>query len=148
MTATTDQRETTVSALRAFEDRFLADAARNLFATLGYQSDRRLPITTPQQFRGQLDPGGRLTARECEALDRLESLHLLLQLTDAELTLQRELLDDPNAVQTTKIESYVFSAAELLPGHYTRTALSTLVRAPNKPLLMPALVLLGYGKTL
>src|SRR5438045_4793454 len=57
------------------------------------------------------------------------------------------MFDDSTALQTTRIESYLFSAAELPPGQYTRTALSTLVRAVNKPLPMPALVLFKHGDT-
>src|SRR5262249_34490409 len=55
--------------------------------------------------------------------------------------------DDASVVQATKIESYLFFAAELPPGRYTRTVLSTLVRAVNKPLPMPALVLFHHGDT-
>ena len=147
MTDRTDQREAIIAALAAFGTRPIPDAARNLFAVLGYQSDRRLPIATPAQFREQLDPDGRLTDRENEALDGVESLHLLFQFTNAELAAQSDLFDDPNAVQATRIESYLFFAVELPPGHYTRTALSTLVRALNKPLPMPALVLFRHGDT-
>ncbi len=145
MPATIDQREAIAAALREFDGRPVADAARKLFATLGYSSDRRLPIASAKQFLAQLDPGGKLTDRERDTLDQLTSLHLLFQLTGIELDAHGDLLDDPKAVQTTKIESYLFFAADLPPGHYTRTALSTLVRAINKPLPMPALVLFRHG---
>lgn len=142
-----DQREAIVGALKAFDNRPLADAAGTLFATLGYQSNRRLPISTTQQFREQLDQHGKLTDRDHEALGRLQSLHLLFQLTDAELAAHGDLFDDTDALQATKIESYLFFAAELPPGQYTRTALATLVRAVNKPLPMPALLLFRHGDT-
>jgi adenine-specific DNA-methyltransferase len=144
MSDRSDQRETIIAALKAFDSQPLAEPARKLFAILGYQSDRRLPIATPTQFRAQLDPTNKLTDREREALDGLQSLHLLFQLSDAELTAHGDLFDDPSAVHTTKIESYLFFAADLPPGQYTRTALSTLVRAINKPLPMPALVLFRH----
>lgn len=123
----------------------LPAAARAFLATLGYRSDRTLPIATPRQFRETLDPHGRLTDREREALDRCTSLHLLFQFTNAELDSHGDLLDDRAAPDTTRIESYLFFAAELPPGHYTRTDLATLVRALNKPLPMPALVLFKCG---
>jgi hypothetical protein len=148
MSDRSDQRETIIAALKAFDSQPLVEPARNLFATLGYQSDRRLPIATPAQFRAQLDPTNKLTDREREALDGLQSLHLLFQLSDAELTAHGDLFDDPSAVHTTKIESYLFFAADLPPGQYTRTALSTLVRAINKPLPMPALVLFRHGDSI
>jgi hypothetical protein len=144
----TDQREKLTTALAEFGNKPVTDAARHLFATLGYKSDRRLPITTPAQFRAQLDPTGRLTDRENATLGDLLSLHLLFQLSDAELTAHGDLFDDPSAVQTTKIESYLFFVADLPPGHYTRTTLSTLVRAVNKPLPMPALVLFRHGEAI
>ena len=141
----TDQRETLAATLAAFDTAPLADAARRLLSNLGYQSDRRLPIATAKQFCAQLDPDGKLTDREHETLNELQSLHLLFQLTGSELDSSNDLFDDSSTVQSTKIESYLFFAAELPPGQYTRTALSTLVRAINKPLPMPALVLLRHG---
>ncbi|MEI6149557.1 MAG: hypothetical protein WCS01_10705, partial [bacterium] len=131
-----DQRELIVTALKEFEGRPVAEAAKKLFATLGYVSDRRLPIANAKQFCEQLDPGAKLTDRERETLDQTTSLHLLFQLTGVELDAHGDLLDDRTAVQATKIESYLFFAAELPAGQYTRTILSTLVRAINKPLPM------------
>jgi type I restriction-modification system DNA methylase subunit len=143
----TDQRENIVSVLKGFASQPLANAARALFATLGYASERRIAVATPQQFCEELDPQNRLTDRERETLDRLTSLHFLFQLTDAELTSHGDLFDNPSAVQTTQIHSYVFFAAELPEGHYTRTDLSAIARALNKPLSMPALLLLKHGDT-
>ena len=147
MTERTDQRDAIAAALAAFAARPLAEAARGLFAALGYASDRRVPLATPQAFIGQFDAAGRLTDRERETLQRLASLHLLFQLTDAELTSTGDLFDDPAAVQATQIHSYLFFAAELPAGHYTRTDLSAVARALNKPLPMPALLLLKHGDT-
>ena len=147
MAAPTDQRKSIAAALKAFESQRLPDASRQFFAALGYESDRSIPIATPRQFREQLDPHAKLTAGEREALDKVNSLHLLFQLTNAELDVPGDMFDDPKAIHATKIESYLFFTAELPPGHYTRTALSTLVRAVNKPLPMPALVLLLHGDT-
>jgi hypothetical protein len=107
-----DQRENIQTALRGFINRPLPEAARELFEKLGYKSARRLPIESTAQFRKQLDPGGKLTEREGEALSQLTALHLLFQLSNAELDNQGDLLDDPTAVQSTKIESYIFFAAE------------------------------------
>lgn len=147
MGARTDQREAVANALKGIEGQAFAEASRRLFTTLGYESDRRLPIATSKQFREQLDPYIKLTDREREALDQFKSLQLLFQLTDAEVEVHGDMFDDAHAVQATKIESYLFFAAELPPGRYTRSALSTLVRAVNKPLPMPALVLFRHGDT-
>jgi hypothetical protein len=65
----TDKRKEVEESLKAFVIGTLPEAARCLFGTLGYSSDRRLPISTPQQFCQQLDPGSKLTDREREALN-------------------------------------------------------------------------------
>jgi adenine-specific DNA-methyltransferase len=140
-----DQREALITALQGFAGRPFPDASRNLFRKLGYDSNRHIPIATPGQFCSQIDAQGRLTDRDRESLNRLTSLHLLFQFTGAELDTHGDLLEDRTAVETTRIESYLFFAGELPPGQYTRTDLSTLVRAINKPLPMPALVLLRHG---
>ena len=74
-----DQRAAIASALGEFESQSLADAAKRLFATLGYKSVRKIPIATPRQFCEHLDPGGKLTDRERESLETLQSLSLLFQ---------------------------------------------------------------------
>lgn len=140
-----DTKQAIANALTGFGTRPLAEAALDLFATIGYRSERTLVLSTPAEFLSLLDQQKKTTDKDHEALSQISELRLLFQLTDAELTLQRDLLDDPSAIQTAKIESYLFFAAELPPGAYTRTALSTLVRVINKPLPMPALVLFRHG---
>ena len=147
MSERSDQRKNIEDALRAFGSTSLPDGAKRLFSILGYTSQRNLPIATSKQFCEQLDPGKKLSEKQREPLYSLKSLHLLFQLTDAELRSQRDLFDDPNEVHETQIESYLFFAAELRSGPYTRTTLSTIVRAINKPLPMPALVLFRHGDT-
>ena len=141
----TDLRPNIVAALQDFDTLPLPEAASRLFQTLGYASDRRLPIATTAQFVTALDPAGKLTDREREAFDNLTSIHLLFQITDTELDVHGDLFADQNVIETTKIESYLFFAAELPAGHYPRATLSALVRAINKPLPMPALVLFRHG---
>jgi hypothetical protein len=148
MTDRVDAREAISAALKDFTVYPLPEAASRLFATMGYTSERRVPIASTKDFCERFDPQCKLTDRERKSLDCLDSLHLLFQLTDAELTAQRGLFDDPAAVETTKINSYLFFAAELPSATYTRTALSSIARAINKPLPMPALVLLRHGDCL
>lgn len=140
-----DLRQQIAAALSDFETYPFPQATARLFATLGYKSERVLPIATVAEFCQQWDGDGILTPRERETLDQLTSLHLLFQLTDAELTMQRDLLDQGNAVDGNRIHSYLFFAAELPAGLYTRTFLSSIARAINKPLAMPALVLIRHG---
>jgi hypothetical protein len=141
----TDFRQQITAALKDFETYPFPEAATRLFATLGYRSGRTLPIASVADFCREWDQDHILTPREREALDQLTSLHFLFQLTDTELTMQRELLDNVTAVDGTCIHSYLFFAAELPSDLYTRTFLSSIARAINKPLVMPALVLIRHG---
>ena len=143
-----DRRPSIETALSDFARYPLADAARRLFAALGYESKRHLPLSTVAQFRKQFDLQGTLTERERATLEPLTSLHFLFQLTDAELTTQNELFGDSSSVDGSRIHSYLFFAAELAPGPYTRTALASIARTINKPLAMPALVLFRHGDAL
>lgn len=143
-----DNRKSIEVALKAFGADSLPAAANGLLLRLGYASERKLPIATAKQFCEQLDPGNKLTEKQRESLLSLDSLHLLFQLTNAEILNQKGLFDDPAEVHASQIESYLFFAAELPQGQYTRTALSTIVRAINKPLPMPALVLFRHGDAL
>ena len=143
-----DFRSQIAEALAGFEKHSLADAARGLFNVLGYRSDRTLPLKSVAEFVDAFDPNRRINPTERALLDRLVSLRLLFQLTDAELTSQSDLLSDSGSVENTRIHSYLFFAVELSAGTYTRTALSSIARAINKPLPMPALVLFRYGDAL
>ncbi len=148
MTDRIDQRIAIATALNEFNDRSLSDASHYLLFSLGYKSDRRIPITNVEQFIRTLDPSNRLTKREIESLQELSELRLLFQLTAQEFTPQRSLLDDGTTVDKTQIHSYLFFAAQLPDEQYTRSALSAIVRSINKPLPMPALVLLRHGDTI
>ena len=144
----TDLRENIQSALADFQSRPLPEAARRLFGVLGYESERTIPLRGVKDFLTTFDPQGRLTPKEQETLSNLSSLHLLFQLSDAELTHQSGLFDSKTAIDGTLIQSYLFFAAELPAGHYNRTTLSNIARAINKPLPMPALVLIRHGDSI
>ncbi len=143
-----DFRTQIAEALSSFDRNPLVDAARALFNVLGYRSDRTLPIKNAADFVGAFDPDGRINSTERALLDRLVSFRLLFQLTDGELTSQSDLLSDNESVENTRIHSYLFFAVELPTGTYNRTVLSSIARAINKPLPMPALVLIRYGDAL
>jgi adenine-specific DNA-methyltransferase len=142
-----DLRENIQSALADFQSLPLPDAARRLFGVLGYTSERTIPLRGVKDFLTTFDPQGKLTQKEKETLSNLSALHLLFQLSDAELTQQTGLFDSKTAIDGTLIQSYLFFAAELPDGRYNRTTLSNIARAINKPLPMPALVLIRHGDT-
>lgn len=143
-----DLRENIASTLGSFATQPLADASKSLFRVLGYASDRSVPIKSAKAFQNQFDPEERLNTTEIKSLNATNTLHLLFQLTDAELTTQGGLFDDPNAIDAASIHSYLFFAVDLPQSRYTRTELATIVRAINKPLPMPAIVLFRHGETL
>jgi len=140
-----DLRSSIQSALAAFSEKHLKEAAIEFFGTLGYTSDR----TANWELKTFLDLAAKafkpLSAGDKEAFRKLSSLHLLFQITDAELTVQSALFTDHSIVENTRIESYLFFAAELPRDRYSRTDLAALIRAINKPLPMPALVLFRHG---
>jgi|GEM_PF-4943782 len=82
----TDLRENIQAALADFQSLPLPDAARRLFGVLGYESERTIPLRGVKGFLTTFDPQSRLTPKEKETLSNLSSLHLLFQLSDAELT--------------------------------------------------------------
>lgn len=143
-----DQREAIAAALKDFESYPFPNAAKRLFGSMGYSSTRTLDISTVEEFCRELDQKQVLTMREREALDQLISLHFLYQITDSELTSQGDLFDDAHKADGTRIHSYLFIAAELPEGVYTRTFLAGIARAINKPLAMPALVLFRHGDSI
>lgn len=143
-----DLRADLIASLAAFGSQPLPTAARGLFATLGYQSKRTMRIASVKQFCEHWDTDGSLTAKERTSLNRLTALHFLFQLTDAELSTQNDLFTDSGTVDGTRIHSYLFLVAELPAGTWSRTDLTAIARALNKPLQMPALVLFKHGDSL
>ncbi len=142
-----DVRNQIESSLAAFGTDDLKTASIGLLNTLGYASERSLNISSVDEFCDVWDKPGILTERERKQLDKLTSLSFLFQLTDAELTSHSDLFDSGTTVDGARMHSYLFFAAELPPGAYTRTLLSGIARAINKPLAMPALVLIRHGDT-
>jgi adenine-specific DNA-methyltransferase len=138
-----DNRTGIQQALAAFTDRPLAAAARGLFSSLGYTSDRRIdsiPNTAAaftHQF-GQINPERALT-------DDWHTVDLLFQLTERELGANLPLT--PGKVDNTIIESYLFLAIDLKGGQYSRTRLANATREINRLFPMPAMTLFRHGET-
>lgn len=120
-------------------------AASGLFAAMGYRSDRTLSIATARDFIAQLDSQVRLTDRERDTLGQTSSLNLLFQLTDEEIAAHGDMFKSMTELRPGELSSYLFFAVDLPVRPHTRTELSALVRAINKPLAMPALVLFRHG---
>jgi adenine-specific DNA-methyltransferase len=153
-------KEQIQTALAAFATKPLPQAARALFDTLGYNSqrdERVLKIATPADFIGWVksaNPANTLSDKDQqELITSFKNLNFLFQLTDVEVGAalgqgQTDLFDSHTAVDGSRIESYLFFAAELNnDNHQSRTAMSRLTRLINKPLPMPAMILFRQGAT-
>ena len=144
------------AALTAFTGKPLRTAARDLFATLGYASERALDLGSVSHFCKTYDSAGTLLSR-FEPATRWLSIQLLFQLTSADIARssgrQLELIaPDPADLSARAIESYLFFALDLAPPAdgkpRTRTDLCDLARALNRLFPMPALVLFKEGDRL
>lgn len=120
------------------------DSTRQLFAVLGYSSDRRIDIVpnTAQGFANQFGAVNSDTALTSE----WRSADFLFQLTDEEIG--NRLAFSKEAVDTSVIESYIFMGIQLTGNQYTRTRLATIAREINKLFPMPVMILFRYGDTI
>lgn len=140
--------------LAGFATKPLSIAAREFFDALGYSSDRTLPINSLDQLRKILDKGGYLTEGNA-LLSRWRSVHMLFQLTEAEInssTSGQLTLGFAAPWEIKIINSYVFFAVDLtlqangeMP---SRGELSAITRALNRLIPMPVLILFRHGDAL
>ena len=140
------------SALRDFSSRPLADAARALFASLGYKSKKSLVLSPNncEQFLATFAQGKTMNDRLALSVE-WKSVDFLFQLTDEDILaagFQHLLFDSKGVFDGAAIESYLFLTLELRGSQYTRTALAGITREMNKLFSMPALVLFRHGDTL
>ena len=133
------QKKAIQTAIQAFTAQPLHEAATALFACLGYQSDRTIAVDSVDGFCQQFDPSG-LLAHPRAQKSNWQSIHLLFQLTDEELSLTATLFKDA-AVRASLLQSYVFFAVELQPGDYARGKLAAITRQINRVFPMPVMVL-------
>ena len=142
------------AALAAFAGQPLTAAATGLFESLGYKSDKRLPLkpNTPDSFLATFGQGRKLNADHA-LLSEWQSVDFLFQLTDDEVRAaaagtQQFLFDSKGKYNGAAMESYLFFAIALKKPQYTRTELSGITRAVNRLFSMPALLLFQHGDTL
>ncbi len=137
------------SAIQRFGVGTLPDAAVNLFATLGYRSDKQLDLpSSPEAFFDQIDPADSLNRTNARLSDWKQA-HFLFQLTNDEIPSlahrQIPLITDAGGYHKGMIESCVFHAIELNGEEWTRTALSRITREVNRAFPMPAILLFRHG---
>ena len=139
-------------ALKAFSAGRLYDNAINLFAVMGYSSEKRSSKQSgrPAEFLSDFNSSGGLN--EGKALvEQWEAISLLFQITAQEIKAGSQLILDfgtGKKVDNTIIESYLFFILELKQNYYTRTQLATITREINKLFPMPVMILFRHGDTL
>lgn len=133
------------TALALFQSLPLKDAARQLLARLGYQSDRFLPNagSRPQDFLDDFASSQPFDAARALVAE-WTSADLLFQLTDQELSRQSSLFTD-DSVQRGLLKSYVFIAIGLKQPEYPRGSFSAIARQVNRLFPMPVLVIFQHG---
>lgn len=142
------------AAFSAFSAQPLAAAATGLFESLGYKSEKRLPLkpNTPDNFLATFGQGRKLNPDHA-SLAEWRSVDFLFQLTDDEVRAaaagnQQFLFDSKGKYNGAAMESYLFFAITLAKPHYTRTDLSSITRAVNRLFPMPAMLLFRHGEAL
>lgn len=149
----TDLRESIRTALASFSQKSLREAATTFFASIGYQSERRLDFGSIKNFLSSYDPE-LVCLGKFDPVANWRDIHLLFQLTSNDIALgsthQLELLAPTPADLTNRaIETYLFLALDLIPPAdgkpRTRTDLCDLARAINRLFPMPALILFKEG---
>ena len=139
-------------ALKSFSSGNLTDKANDLFATMGYSSEKR-PSTisnSPYDFLNAFNTDNRLNNEKAH-VNHWKTITLLFQLTKDEIKKGSQLVMDfgtGKKVDNTIIESYLFFALELKQDYYTRTQLAAITREINKLFPMPCMVLFHYRETL
>jgi len=142
-----DLRKAIEGALRQFLTESCARAAKQLLATLGYSSDRSVPIANskPEVFLDYVRSSSvNVQFNETRALfDDWVSADLLFQLTDDELSSTMPLFKETN-VNTGLLRSYLFFAIELRGGDYARGKLTDVARQINRIFPMPVMVFIKH----
>lgn len=142
------------NSLRSFGDRPMVDAATALLESLGYRSDKRLPLkpNTPANFVATFAKDKPLNPDQALLAD-WQSVDFVFQLTDDEVRAasgdnQQFLFDSKGTWNDAAMESYLFFAIRLVKPSYTRTELSGVTRAVNRLFPMPVMLLFRHGDTL
>ena len=134
-----------------FTDGNLADNARHLLDTLGYRSERTMPLdpNTAERFIESLDPSNTLNRKRAR-VDEWEFVDLLFQLTGDEITLSDQAAPgfEGGGIDNSIYQSYLFFALKLRGGNYSRTKLSEITREINKLTPMPAMIIFQHGRSL
>lgn len=145
----TDLKARIQTALAQFAGGDLKTNTLELFAALGYRSNKQLGLSEPTAQGFHVELGDDTFSETKARVDEWQTVDLVLQLTETELNqaAQRSLFD-ARAVDLDNYHSYLIFCLELKPRQYSRTELAGITREINKMVQMSALVLFKHGSTL
>ncbi|MXZ79921.1 MAG: hypothetical protein F4Z15_00800 [Gammaproteobacteria bacterium] len=123
----------------------LGTCATALLKTLGYHSDRTLETGSVEEFLNDLDAHEKLTQKQLGMFQPWQAVEIVFQFTGEEINQQQAGLFDINDFDDIQIESFLFLAAELSEGEYSRTQLAETTRAVNRLFNMPVIVVFRYS---
>ena len=132
------------AALPGPADRDFAAAAIDLLAVLGYRSSRAIAGQSgnPAEFFRQFYAPNPDTKSEGDFLGEAESVHLLFQLTNAEIAgTEQAGLFEADRFDTGNAQSFLFAAVALGGQTYPRGRYAAFTRELNKRLIHPMVVL-------
>jgi adenine-specific DNA-methyltransferase len=139
-----------VSHIKSFANNDLYNNSIELFNSLGYNTSRQNQFDSPTYscFKESFIDTNTKDFNPLKAkTDNWKEVHLLFQLTQAEITNQG-LLFDTKQVDRTIIETYLFFAIELTENDYSRSIYSDITREVNKMFPMPVMILFKNGNHL
>jgi len=150
----TEAKQRIYAEIQKFNKSDLSKASLELFAALGYNTDRQAPLSsvTFKEFKDTYVEGSSGFNEAKALVTEWNYVDLLFQLSDGEINNQTSIFDSKKVVVSgdskIAIESYLFFAIGLSGATYTRTALSLITREINKVFSMPVMVLFKYGQSI
>ena len=135
-------REQIGHALGALADGDFVVGARDLLAVLGYESTRTLDISgRVNEFIAQFPAPNENTQTEQVFCENAQSVRILFQVTDTEITVARRTLLPTASFDSGNARSFLFAAVELNGKTYSRGQYAQFTREINKRINMPTVVL-------
>ena len=137
------------ATLAVFPQDDLVEGGRRLLETLGYRSDRTLELSGDvDDFIKGVSARNDDTQSRMHFRQRANSVHILFQVTDSEISESQPSLLDTGEFDKGDARSFMFIAVELQGKNYARGVYAELTREVNKLLSQPTVVLFRTAEDL
>ena len=137
------------ATLAVFPQDNLVEGGRRLLETLGYRSDRTLELSGDvDDFIEGVSARNDDTQSRMHFRQRANSVHILFQVTDSEISESQPSLLDTGEFDKGDARSFMFIAVELQGKNYARGVYAELTREVNKLLSQPTVVLFRTAEDL